>query len=116
MSCRVLQAVVCRVRVRVGGFTGVGLFRACLCPHCEVGNIDTCAWGTVCAEDLDRATRGTVRLRACPVRDRDIAELDAGPSHDGHAGPVLVDVKGVGIAVADEVLQDYVRNGAAAAV
>lgn len=51
-----------------------------------------------------------------PVGDGYVLEGDSWAGGDGDAGPVLVDVERVGVAVADEVVEKDVGDGSRAAV
>lgn len=100
----------------VAGLAAVEDAVARLGPHGEVGDGDVGAGGAVGAGDLDGAALGAVGAGALPVVEGDVGEGDAVTALLGHGGPVLVDVERVGVRLADEVLEDDVGHGAAAAV
>ena len=104
------------MQIRVRATARIPLTVARFRPHAEIGNVDAGAGRAVGAGDFDGTPFGAVGFRACPVGDGDVGELDAGAGHGRHGGPVLVDVEAVGVAVADEVFQGDVLDGAGAAV
>ena len=85
-------------------------------PHREIRDLDIRARVRRGAENVQRGSLGAVGAVAFPVGEGDavVENSVAGDGVDG--GPVSVQVEGVGVFVADEVVEGDLRNGAVAAV
>ena len=92
----------------VAGLVGVG-------PEVDVGQRDAGAGGGVGAEDLDG---GAFRVYdgAGEVGEFEVGEDDAVSGVESPVGPVLVDVEGVGVRVADEIAERAVTHVPVASV
>ena len=75
-------------------------------PHSEITNRDIRTGRGIGAFHLNGSAFLAVGFRAAPVGYGDVAEADAGAGEGRHGGPVLFDVEGVGVVVADEIVED----------
>lgn len=85
-------------------------------PHVDIADVDIGAGRLVRTHDLYGAALSAVGLGAAPVLSRDVGERHAVAGDGAHGAPVLVNVKSVRVAVANEVLKQDVFNVSGAAV
>jgi len=85
-------------------------------PHCEIFNRDPVTWLVGRANDVDWRTNFTICTGAFPVVECEVGVEYSVAGCKGLISPVCVEIQGVGVRVADEVLEYTIGDCAVSAV